>query len=291
MLIATRRSPLAMAQAEQVAEQLRHVGHPVRLLPLVTTGDTWSATGADTPADRGMFVKELERALLDRSADIAVHSAKDLPTELPMGLAVLAVPPREDARDVLVGVADGPAGLRAGMRIGTGSPRRAAQLRAAYPDVQVVPIRGNVGTRLEHVRDGRLDAVVVAAAGLARLGLTPPDAVTLDVEVSTPAAGQGFLALEGRADDARVAEALSHLADSAAAACLEAERTTLEVLGGGCMAPVGAYARCDGDTLTLTAFMADDGDGTNPRRAQVSGDMSSPHSLAHDAAAALGVHA
>lgn len=241
----------------------------MELATFTTTGDRWSASGASTPADKGMFVKELEHALLDGRADLAVHSAKDLPTGLPDGLAVLAVPARHDPRDVLVGVSGGRDALAPGMRIGTGSPRREAQLRDGFPGLDIVPIRGNVGTRLALVDGDGIDGVVLAAAGLARLGLAPGDAHPLPADLCTPAAGQGALAVEGRSGDARVAAVVAGLDDPGARECLAAERAVLEGLGGGCMAPVGAYcARVEGG-FRMLAFVAVDASGAGARRADV----------------------
>lgn len=251
-------------------------------LPLTTTGDRWSAQNRDLAPDRGLFVKELEEALLDGRAHLAVHSAKDLPGELPDGLAVLAVPPREDARDVLVGPPGGLDALPAGARVATGSPRRAAQVLAARPDVTVVPMRGNVGTRLEKLARGEADALVLAAAGLRRLGLWPEGAVALPVDVSTPAPGQGLLAVEGRAGEAAAAA----LDDPVAHACLRAERAYLRALGGGCMRPVGALCAPDGEGLSLTAFAGAE-DGRPAARAVRRGPAGDPEGLGEEAAAAV----
>lgn len=286
LVLATRRSPLALAQSRAVAAALEAHGHRVTLHEVVTTGDRWSASGRAEAADRGMFVKELEEALLDGRADLAVHSAKDLPTELPDGLAVLAVPEREDPRDVLVGAAGGLAGLAPGARVGTGSPRREVQVRAARPDVTVVPIRGNVDTRLAKLARGEVDAVVLAAAGLARLGVRPADAVALEVEVSTPAPGQGLLALEGRAGDERIAQAVSVLDAPNAAACLAVERAVLAGLGGGCLSPVGALCTPDdAGGLVVLAFRATTDD---VRRVRVAGRAVDPEALGMEAARRLG---
>lgn len=223
-------------------------------------------------------MKELEQALLDGRADLAVHSAKDLPADLPPGLAVVASPAREDPRDVLVGVRGGLDALPAGARVGTGSPRRAAQLLAARPDLTIVPVRGNVGTRLERIGDG-VDALVLAAAGLRRLGIAREDITPLDPDVCTPAPGQGLLALETRADGA-AAEAVAALDDPAARACLRAERRLLAALGGGCMAPVGALAVPAGPgTLELVAFAGSE-DGTRATRARATGPDDAPEALA-----------
>lgn len=272
-----------------VAAALAEHGHEPELLELVTTGDRWSAEGRAEAADRGMFVKELEEALLDGRAHLAVHSAKDLPSELPPGLAVLAVPRREDPRDVLVGASSLEA-LPRGARVGTGSPRRSAQLLIARPDLEVVAIRGNVDTRLGKLDRGEVDALVLAAAGLSRLGVSRADVAPLDPEVSTPAPGQGLLAIEGRTGDADTAAAVSVLDEPGAVEALRAERALLAALGGGCMTPAGAL--CDpadgGLRLRMTAFRADDAAGAGGRRVVVMGPGGDPLSLAARAAAELG---
>ena len=247
------------------------------LLELVTSGDRWSAAGG-TDATKGLFVKELEEALLDGRADLAVHSAKDLPGELPEGLAILAMPAREDPRDVLVGPEGGLAALATGATVGTGSPRRAAQLRLARPDVTFTEIRGNVGTRLEKLGRGETDALVLAAAGLARLGLTPERLSTLDVAVSVPAPGQGALALEGRRDRPELAASLAALDDPATSLAVRAERALLAGLGGGCREPVGALGAVDGNTLHLVAFAAS-ADGAVAAREELTGPADAPEAL------------
>ena len=260
--VATRRSPLALAQSRAVAGALAAGGHDAPLLELTTTGDRWSLAGAQQQPGmdvKGMFVKELEEALLDGRADIAVHSAKDLPGQLPAGLAVLATPPREDPRDVLVGAPGGLAALPQGARVGTTSPRRSAQVRAVRPDVQVVEVRGNVDTRLATLDAGEVDALVLAAAGLRRLGIVRDDAVVLPLDVCLPAAGQGIVAIEGRDDDSAVREACAALDDPAARACLAAERAFLARIGGGCSVPAGALCQADGDHLRMRAWWASTG--------------------------------
>jgi hydroxymethylbilane synthase len=269
-----------------VAARLRAAGHEPEALPLVTTGDRWSAEERTPAPDRGLFVKELEEALLDGRADLAVHSAKDLPGELPAGLAIVAVPQREDPRDVLVGPPGGLGGLRPGARVATGSPRRAAQLVAERPDVSVVPIRGNVGTRLRKLARGEADALVLAAAGLRRLGLWPEGTTPLPVEVCTPAPGQGFLAVEGRDGDAAVAAAAAALDDAAAHGCLRAERAFLAALGGGCMRPVGAFCEPAADGhLALTGFAGAEGEAG--RRGRREGPAADPEALGREVAAAV----
>ncbi len=284
--VATRRSALALAQSRAVAASLEAHGHEVALLEMTTTGDRWSLAGApDQPgADvKGMFVKELEEALLDGRADIAVHSAKDLPGDLPHGLAVLATPPREDPGDVLVGEPGGLAALAPGARVGTTSPRRRAQVLAVRPDVQVVEVRGNVDTRLGKLDAGEVDALVLAAAGLARLGITRTDATPLALDVCVPAAGQGIVAIEGRADDQAVRDACAVLDDPASRVCLVAERAFLARLGGGCSVPAGALCTRDGESLRIRAWW--DGSG---RSADLTGDVGDPAALGVRAADEVG---
>ncbi len=236
--------------------------------------------------DKGLFVKELEEALRDGRAHLAVHSAKDLPGELPAGLAILAVPPREDPRDVVVGPFGGLGGLTAGATVATGSARRAAQILEARPDLDIVPIRGNVGTRLEKLEAGHADAIILAAAGLRRLGLAPEGAVPLPVDVSTPAPGQGLLAVEGRDDDPALARAVAALDDPDAHACLRAERALLTALGGGCQQPVGGFCEPAPGGLRLTAF-AQSEDGARSGRVVREGPLSDPEALGAAVAAEL----
>ncbi len=284
--VATRRSALALAQSRAVASSLEAHGHEVALLELTTTGDQWSLAGSpDQPgADvKGMFVKELEEALLDGRADIAVHSAKDLPGDLPPGLVVLATPPREDPGDVLVGEPGGLAALALGARVGTTSPRRRAQVLAVRPDLQVVEVRGNVDTRLGKLDAGEVDALVLAAAGLARLGITRADATALPLDVCVPAAGQGIVAIEGRVDDQAIRDACAVLDDPASRACLVAERAFLARLGGGCSVPAGALCTRDGESLRILAWW--DGSG---RTADLTGDVGDPGALGVRAADEVG---
>ena len=234
-----------------------------------------------------MFVKELEEALLDGRADLAVHSAKDLPGDLPMGLAILAVPVREDPRDVLIGPPDGVAGLAPGARIGTGSPRRAAQIRVVRPDVTCIEIRGNVGTRPDELSRGEdVDALMLAAAGLARLGLDPGGVTPLDPYVCVPAPGQGALAIEGRADRPDLIASLSVLDDPATAMCLRAERGLLAALGGGCREPVGALAGLVDGELRMVGFAASE-DGHLHACRRHAGSATDPERVGRELAAKL----
>lgn len=284
--VATRRSALALAQSRAVAQALEASGHDAPLLELTTAGDRWSLAGADAAPGmdvKGMFVKELEEALLDGRADIAVHSAKDLPGELPPGLAVIATPRREDPSDVLVGSPGGLEGLPDGARVGTTSPRRSAQVRAARPDVQVVEVRGNVDTRLAKLDAGEVDALVLAAAGLRRLGIHRADVVALPLDVCLPAAGQGIVAIEGRAGDSPVREACALIDDPAAHACLLAERAFLARLGGGCSVAAGALCEPDGDALRMRAWW----EGTG-RFVDVEGTVADAYALGARAAEEVG---
>lgn len=284
--VATRRSALALAQSRAVAVALEDAGHEASLLEMTTTGDRWSLAGSQAQPGmdvKGMFVKELEEALLDGRADIAVHSAKDLPGDLPPGLAVIATPAREHPGDVLVGSPGGLDALPAGARIGTTSPRRRAQVLAARPDLQVVEVRGNVDTRLAKLDAGDVDALVLAAAGLRRLGIARDDAVALPLDLCLPAAGQGIVAIEGRDGDDAVRQACAALDDPASRACLAAERAFLARLGGGCSVPAGALCQLDGDTLRMRAWW--DGSGLF---ADVDGPVGDPAALGARAAEQVG---
>jgi hydroxymethylbilane synthase len=234
MRIGTRASALALAQATWVAERLRGAGVECELVHVTTSGDR-----GERVADKSRWVSELERALVEERIDVAVHSAKDVPAELAEGLALAAIPPREDPRDVLCG-AGGLDALAPGARVGTSSLRRAAQLRALRPDLDVVELRGNVDTRLRKLGDGEVDAVVLALAGLRRLGRQAEAGATLDGLV--PAAGQGALAVEVRAGSP-AADAVAGLGDPTATGCVGAERDLTRALGASCHTAVGAFAQ------------------------------------------------
>jgi hydroxymethylbilane synthase len=240
--LGTRRSALATAQATWVADALRGLGHEVELVPIVTTGDVNRAP-LEQIGGTGVFVSALRDALLADEIDIAVHSLKDLPTAPVDGLTIGAVPVREDPRDVLVardGLTLGE--LPTGALVGTGSPRRVAQLEALGLGLELTGIRGNVDSRIAMVADGKLDAVVLARAGLARLGRLGEVTETLDPIQVLPAPGQGALGIECRAGDTTVLAALAPLEDSATRAAVTAERQLLATLEAGCTAPVGALA-------------------------------------------------
>jgi hydroxymethylbilane synthase len=230
MRVGTRGSALALAQARWVAQRL---GDEVEIIEITTAGDRGAGL-----QDKSRWTSELERALVERRIDIAVHSAKDLPTEIGDGLELVAVPPRADARDAICGAAS-LAALPAGARVGTSSLRRAAQLRAVRDDIEVVEVRGNVDTRLRKLREGQADALVLALAGLERLGRAGEAGGVLDEFV--PAAGQGALALEARAGELDRAR-LAGVIDEVAMSCVGAERALVQALGASCNTPVGAHA-------------------------------------------------
>jgi hydroxymethylbilane synthase len=249
--LATRGSLLARTQSGHVADALREIsGQDVEIVHVRSHGDADQSTPLASFGGVGVFVAAVREAVLRRDADIAVHSLKDLPTAPAPGLVVAAMPVREDPRDVLVS-RDGftVLTLPPGARVGTGSPRRAAQLLAARPDLEVVPVRGNVDTRLRTVTDGTLDAVVLARAGLARLDRLDAVSEAIEPDLMLPAPGQGALAVECRSVDADAAllDALRSLDDAATRAAVTAERSLLATLEAGCSAPVGAYATVSGE--------------------------------------------
>jgi len=258
--LGTRRSLLATTQSRWVADRLRALGHEVELVEIVTAGDTDATTPLSALGGTGVFVSALRRALRDGEVDLAVHSLKDLPTAAEPGLVVAALPTREDPRDALVardGLTLGE--LPAGAVVGTGSPRRAAQLAALGLGLRIVDIRGNVDTRIGKVTAGECDAVVLASAGLGRLGRRGEASELLDPIQVLPAPGQGALAVETRADDVATRAAVAALDDPDTRACVAAERALLAALEAGCTAPVGALAEVveglEGPELSLRAFV------------------------------------
>ena len=257
--LATRGSALAVAQSSMIAELLRRDSPclEVELIVIRTSGDEQAGNrAAAMHTDKSRFVKEIEEALIRGDADLAVHSAKDLPGELPHELAIVAIPERADPRDSVCGAPDIDA-LPFGARVGTASLRRRSQLLAARPDLAVLELRGNVNTRLRRLQEGSFDAIVLAAAGLARLGLSSGAPISSDVMV--PAPGQGCLALQARADDARTSRLAAPLDHPLSRRRWLAERAVSQRLGADCRTPLGVHARADGDkTLSLTAFVGSD---------------------------------
>lgn len=281
--IATRESPLALWQAEHVRARLiaAHPGLEVSLVPMTTTGDQLLSAPLANVGGKGLFVKELEQAMLEGRADLAVHSMKDVPVKQPQGLALVAFLAGEDPRDAFVSnrysTLDA---LPQGAIVGTSSLRRQTQLRALRPDVQVRDLRGNVGTRLRKLDAGEYDAILLACAGLIRLGLGARIAQGLDVERFIPAIGQGIVGIECRADDAQTQALLAPLHDPASATRLAAERALNGRLGGACQVPVAGHLRCDGERVRLQALVGAP-DGSRQVRGEIEG--------AAQEAAALGV--
>jgi hydroxymethylbilane synthase len=257
LVIASRGSQLALWQAHWVEARLGELGHACRIEIIKTTGDKITDVPLAKVGGKGLFTKEIEEALLDGRADLAVHSLKDLPTEVPQGLALAAVPAREDARDALVGKRL--VELAAGAKVGTSSMRRAAQLRRLRPDLAVESVRGNLDTRLRKLDEGRYHAILLAAAGLKRLGWGGRISEILEPETMCPAVGQGALAVETRTSGAGfdACRALDHPATHAAVAF---ERSVLMALGGGCQTPIGAHATVrDGNLRALAMVASPDG--------------------------------
>ncbi|MEK8131329.1 hydroxymethylbilane synthase [Paenibacillus filicis] len=272
IVIATRQSTLALTQAEQVMEHLRKLcaEHAIEaefeIKKIVTRGDRILDVTLSKVGGKGLFVKEIEQALLDGEADIAVHCLKDMPFELPEGLVLGAIPEREDPRDCLImrdgyGLDD----LPQGAKVGTSSLRRSSQLQHARPDLQIEPVRGNIDSRLRKLETEGFDAIVLAVAGLNRLGLQDHISAYLEPELSLPAVGQGTLCMECRSDDEFVLNLLAKYSHEETAIVSEAERTFLGKLNGGCQVPIGAYAKLTGEL-----------DGQRRPRIELTGMVGSP---------------
>jgi hydroxymethylbilane synthase len=258
--LGSRKSPMAISQSRQVADMItERTGRRVEIVGVTTLGDV-SRAQLTQIGGTGVFVSALREAMLGGEVDLAVHSLKDLPTGAAPGITLAAVPPRDDPRDALVG-RDGAklADLAPGARIGTGSPRRAAQLLAMRADLRCVPIRGNANTRLGKVESGELDGVVLAHAGLARIGFLGAVTQLFEPEEMLPAPGQGALAVECRSDEPELAALLGAVADPVSLAAVTAERSLLEALEAGCSAPVAAYAAGNGRLRVQAAVMSLDG--------------------------------
>ncbi len=256
--IATRESPLALWQAEFISAQLRALepGIDVELVKMRTQGDRWLSSPLSEVGGKGLFIKELEQAMLDGRADAAVHSMKDVPAVLPDGFVLGAVGFRDDVRDVLVGTSDGLDGLRQGAVVGSSSLRRQSQLLSIRPDLDVRPIRGNVGTRLGKLEAGEFDAIVLAAAGLRRLGIVPDAFTALPVEQSLPAAGQAALGVECLAGASGALALIERLNDRLVSEAVRAERLVSEGLGADCSMPLAAHAEHTASGLRLRARLA-----------------------------------
>jgi hydroxymethylbilane synthase len=260
--IATRRSALALAQAGQVAD-------------LLGGGELVEVSSDGEVGDKARFVRGVERALLAGEAEIGVHSAKDLPAEMAEGLAIAAVPAREDAADVWIGVGESLDDVPEGARVGTASLRRRAQLLAARPDLEVSELHGNVDTRLRKPAEGELDAIVLAAAGLRRLGRADEASFAIPAESMTPAAGQGALVLQAREDDGEAIAAAAVVGDEVALRELTAERAVVTLLEATCATPIGVHARVDGGAIAVEAFVGLP-DGGEWIRDRVDGEAAEP---------------
>jgi hydroxymethylbilane synthase len=250
LVIGSRGSALALWQARFIAEKLGHLGISTTIRIIKTTGDHLQTASLVGAGGKGLFTKEIEEALLNRSIDLAVHSLKDLPTENPPGLTLAAIPEREDPRDAMVGRKL--KNLPEGATVGTSSNRRGAQLRILRNDLRIEPIRGNVDTRLRKLHEGQFDAILLAVAGLRRLQLEGQIAQLFSADEICPAPGQGALAIQTRDQD-EAQQICSRLNHSESNACVTAERMVLSRLGGGCQLPVGVYAQISGDRMTIKA--------------------------------------
>ena len=270
-----------MWQARHVRDQLQthYPALAIEIIGIRTEADKFLNLSLDQMGGKGAFVKELEQALLNDSADLAVHSMKDVTLDLPLPLALPVIMQREDARDVLISnTYNGLDQLPAGARVGTSSLRRQCQLRALRPDLEILDIRGNVGTRLKKLDAGKYDALILAAAGIKRLGLQDQIKQFLETDVLLPAIGQGALGLETRSDDQALIEMISVLNDAVTQTCVTAERSLNRKLNGGCHAPVAAYAEVLGQELTLRALVGRL-DGSELLRAAATGHMTLAETL------------
>ncbi|CUS47888.1 MAG: hydroxymethylbilane synthase HemC [Idiomarinaceae bacterium HL-53] len=287
--IATRKSALALWQAEHIKRELErlHTGLQVELVPMSTRGDVILDTPLAKIGGKGLFVKELEAAMLEGRADIAVHSMKDVPVDFPAGLELHTICKREDPRDAFVSnhykaLAD----LPAGSIVGTCSLRRRCQIAARYPELEIRDLRGNVQTRLRKLDEGEFDAIVLAASGLKRLELHDRITSFLEVEDSLPANGQGALGIECRSDDALVKQLLAPLSDPESTACVLAERAMNRTLQGGCQVPIGAFAHLEGEELWLRGLVGNP-NGAEIVRAELRGSVQDAEQIGVEVANAL----
>jgi hydroxymethylbilane synthase len=289
IVIATRASRLALWQAEHVRDRLlaRNAGCTVELLPLTTTGDALVDVSLEKAGGKGLFIKELEAAMQEGRADIAVHSMKDVPVELPPGFALAAILERDDCRDAFVSNKHATlASLPGGAILGTSSLRRAAQAAARHAGLEIRPLRGNVNTRLAKLDRGEYAGIVLAAAGLKRLGIASRIREYLPVEEFVPAAGQAALGIECLASRADLRAHLAGLEDEEASLLVRAERAVNRALGGSCTMPLGAHAELRGDGMFLRCVLALP-DGSKAARAECTGPLDTPEALGERAAALL----
>jgi hydroxymethylbilane synthase len=285
--IGSRGSQLALWQANHISALLHARGHEVEIEIIHTTGDKITDVALAMVGTKGMFTKEIEEALAAGRVDLAVHSLKDLPTELPPGFEIVAITERQDPRDAFCSRHYASfQELPQGARVGTSSLRRQAQLKAVRPDLDIHPLRGNVDTRLRKLEQGEYDAIILASAGLKRLGKTQLVKQVIPVDIMCPAAGQGALGIEIRLGDAATREHLEFLNDPAARAATTCERALLNSLGGGCQVPIGAFAEMRDGKLHLESIVADP-DGSRLLRDSRDGRIEDAEKLGNDAGAAL----
>jgi hydroxymethylbilane synthase len=273
--IATRKSPLALWQAEHVAKLLERTfpGTKTELVKMVTQGDKILDAPLAKVGGKGLFVKELEQGMLEGTADIAVHSMKDVPVEVPEGLHLAAILAREDPTDAFVSNRYSSLNeLPPHARIGTSSLRRQCQIKEKFPDAEVISLRGNVHTRLAKLDAGLYDAIILASAGLKRLGMAERITQSLDTSVSLPAVGQGAIGIECRVDDVEINEILSALHDAETGLCISAERAMNTRLNGGCQVPIAGFARKEGQQIVMRGLVGNP-DGSVLYRAERSGDL------------------
>lgn len=286
LVIGSRGSKLALWQANWVKDQLAAAGHAAEIRVIRTTGDKLTEASLAQSGTKGLFIKEIEEALLAKQIDLAVHSLKDLPTDQPPGLVIGAVPERADPRDAFIS-RDGTAfqELPPGARVGTSSLRRQSQLRVLRPEIETVPMRGNIDTRLKKLERGDCEGLVLAAAGVHRLEMQSRLTHYFSRQEICPAVGQGALAIELRGDNARVSAAVTPLDHSPTHLSVRAERAALRALGGGCQLPIAAHAILEGGQMVLSAVVASP-DGKQLLRANARGPASKPEALgdtvAHD---------
>lgn len=280
LTIGTRGSKLALWQSEYIKARLEEItGLPVCLKIIKTTGDKILDVPLAKVGGKGLFTKEIEVELEDGTVDLAVHSMKDVPTELPAGLFIAANPPRVDPRDAIVSGAGYDLNtLPQGAKLGTSSLRRRAQVLALRPDLEIVDVRGNLDTRMRKAENGELDAVILAAAGITRMGWADRITHYIDVEQMCPAVGQGAIGVEIREDDEFMRDVCAKLTHADTALCVRAERVVMNTLEGGCQVPIGAYARIEDGRLVMDGLVASI-DGTTIIRYQLTGDVTEPEML------------
>ena len=287
--IATRKSPLALWQANFVKKQLIdiHKDLTVELIPIVTKGDVLLDSPLAKIGGKGLFVKQLEQALLDNKADIAVHSIKDIPAQFPEGLMLTTICQRDDVRDALISNQyQSLDGLPQGAIVGTSSLRRQCQIRAKYPHLKIADLRGNVGTRLAKLDNQEYDAIILAAVGLKRLGLQERIKQYITTDLILPAVGQGAIGIETRSNDDTILKLLAPLDDKNSRICIQAERAMNQALQGGCQVPIACYSQLTNDSLSLTGLVGYI-DGSKIIKVTVTGTATQPEALGQQLASAL----